>query len=126
MRKGEQMNKMVKGGMVAGGLMVGAAALVIGAGMARADTGGDLAYLSLLTQRGWNVYDVTEAVARGHQICTHMRLGASGDETAHWLYVNTPTSETPSVYQAELMVNAAANTICPDVWLTHSDPSQVV
>jgi hypothetical protein len=44
--------KLIVGGVVAGGLMIGAAGLVLGAGIAKADFHQDVQFMELLDQRG--------------------------------------------------------------------------
>ncbi|OBF91057.1 hypothetical protein A5791_15890 [Mycobacterium sp. 852002-51163_SCH5372311] len=99
------------GGLVAAGI-VGAAGL---APSAHAATG-EVAYLQALNQHGFTIYDTATAIQTGHTICTRLNY-ENGDDTARWLYLNTPSSNIPTIASAQMWVMDAVFTLCP--WQYH-------
>jgi hypothetical protein len=77
-----RIKKLVVGGLVAGGLMLGAAGPVIAAGVAKADVAGSNPQLSLLLELRGDGFDISEPYASrlinlGHETCAYLEAGAS-------------------------------------------------
>lgn len=89
------MNNLVKGGLLAGGLMVGSAALVIAAGVAKADT----------TQMGFSNQSTIDAE---HTICDAFNHGATNMQIGQALL---STGMPPM--RAGMYVVDAVYTYCP-------------
>jgi hypothetical protein len=74
------MKNSTKGGLaalIAGGLMLGAAGLVIGAGLAHADDEDQIGFVDALQRDGFVNVKVGEAVQMGESVCSMMRSGES-------------------------------------------------
>ena len=113
------MRKAIIGGLTALAIGVGT---LLGAGTASATPSAELNYLQALNNRGILIYNSDWAVARGYEIC-NMLLYEDGNAASRELYYNTTWTETPNLYTAQTMVNAAANTLCPWAWAGGSVPA---
>ncbi len=72
------MTNSTEGGLaalIAGGLMLGAAGLVIGAGLAHADDEDQIGLVDALQRDGFVNVNVGEAVHMGESVCSMMRSG---------------------------------------------------
>jgi hypothetical protein len=99
--------KLIAGGVIAGGLMVGAAALVIGVGIAHADVldGVDTsAYQAAIKRDGYEPGQ--RAVDIGEGICAHLFLG----ETPRQLIAELSTGQDSQM--AAVFVTDASRYLC--------------
>jgi hypothetical protein len=107
------MNRKVIAGGVAAGVM-GLGVAIASAGSASAVNGNEQGYLNLISAQGIVIYNANGAVQRGYQLCGMIEAG-NGRIAAEQFYAFYP-SESGSLHNAQMMVNDAANTLCPWVW----------
>jgi hypothetical protein len=86
--------KLIVGGVVAGGLMLGAAGLVLGAGIAKADNGQDVQFIQLLDSHGINA-NGSEQMA--HNVCTNLDAGFTPAQEVNAVYQATPLNRDQSM-----------------------------
>jgi len=96
-------------------LVIGATVPIVAVATAGASNASEVGYLQTLNDRGIAVYDAGNAIARGYEICRHIEHDG-GAVAAADLFYQTTWSETPDLWTARAMVNAAANTLCPWTW----------
>ena len=105
------MKKMIIGGLVAGGLILGAAGLVLGAGIAKADTGYDVpGYLNAIQRDGFNTY---RAVQNGFAVCADLERGVGVPNEIDAMKANNPWMLRPM---------AAAEVIDAQLYLCDDTP----
>jgi hypothetical protein len=100
--------KFVVGGAVAGSLMLGAAALVIAAGIAHADTGlADTQYVTCVAQDGlYSTDGPSDTAAGGRKIAYDISSGLrTVSEEQYYVYLHT--AAVIQQYDANYMVNCA-------------------
>jgi hypothetical protein len=108
-------NKFTKASVAVGGLVATTAvALGVAAAPAQADANSELAYLQVLTSQGIKINNAAGAVQRGYQLCGLINT-EGGASAARDFFYQAP-SESGSLHAAQMMVNDAANTLCPWVW----------
>jgi len=101
--------RLVIGGGIAAGAMLTAAGLVIAAGMAKADTAQDSAYISALRSQGIDPSPAWATLDKGRMLC---------DELQHMpanqlIYETTIMAQWPHIY-VECLVTDAGRYLCPD------------
>ena len=111
----------------AGLITAGAVGLAL-ASPASASTGNSFtqaenAYLNAITADGFVVYDSAWSVSTGYLICSKFAY-MNGDQIARDLYSHSGIGDHQTLHSAHLMVNDAANTLCPEVWNSGSIPRQ--
>lgn len=117
------LNKKLIVGGLAGGLMLGAAGLIIGAGVAKADVAGSNPNLSFLTELrgdGFYVYSPTEALGNGYWVCGLMRQGASSFSVENLVEHQFGWSSDSAV---DFVVDAQF-TLCTDTLPVNERPSE--
>jgi hypothetical protein len=118
------MKKMIIGGLVAGGLILGAASPVLGAGVANANPGGNYEYL-------WLVHDDNDdadviwrgdawLLNEGWASCSAMRAGYS--HSAVMAGVRVDGALPYSTHSDVDIVAAATTALCPDQRLAAPPP----
>jgi hypothetical protein len=103
-------NRLVLGGLVAGGAMLTAAGLVIGAGIARADITGDALFDAAMIHFAVPG-SATHLRADAHQVCSELAAGYSFTSAGMSLYAQ----EQPrfSVTDSAHLAVAAVYAYCP-------------
>jgi hypothetical protein len=94
------------------------------ASTANATPSSENGYLNELVSHGITIFNAPGAIDRGYQICG-MLQHEDGNAAAHELFRSTSTTETPNLYTAQVMVRAAADTLCTWAWQTRV-PAEVV
>ncbi len=104
--------RLVAGGVTAGSLMLGAAGLVIGAGVAKAEPAAflqDAHYVACVAQGGLhNTVGPAMAAAFGRALAREILSGISVGDEQQWVYLHTPAAV--SRLDANVLVNCATRT----------------
>lgn len=99
---------LITGGVVAIGGMLGAASLLIGVGIARADSSD---FLADVHDRGINnVYGDSALLQQGMTVCQNLDVGATPSYAAQNMYVHNPGL---TAYESGAFVGIAVNDLCP-------------
>lgn len=119
------MKKMLAAAGIGAALFGGSLAAGL-APAAQADTG-SVAYLQALNNSGFTVYNTSQALSTGYQICQSLDH-ENGLDAARDVYNNTSYADVPTITRAQAWVIDAVFTLCP--WQYHpgqgqSGPSQV-
>lgn len=70
-------------------------------------------YLDALNAGGLTIYDASDAIQFGRDICAAVDAGYNGEQVAETVYTTTTYADVPSMAVAEYMVVSAVLSLCP-------------